>query len=99
LNNARIPKKNYGNGICVICGVEFVKLSNNNCVCSEECKGIRNKNLKEQKKKEMKLLKEQQKKAEEEKKSIETLSEVAKKASDAGMTYGKYMEARSLGRI
>jgi hypothetical protein len=89
----RVGKRAY-NVECEICGKIFLTNRSTNKTCGPDCYYIRQKKVKKEQyyrskeaKKNNELPKQKKKQ-----KRIESLTEVQRKAREAGMTYGKYME-------
>jgi hypothetical protein len=90
----RVGKRTY-NVECEICGKIFLTNRSTNKTCSKECYYERQKKLKKEqyyRNKEAKKNNEPTKPKKTKQKRIESLTEVQRKAREAGMTYGKYME-------
>lgn len=86
-------KRSY-NVECEICGKIFLTSRSINKTCGKECYYERQKKIKKEqyyRKKEEKSNNEPPKQRKKQKK-VETLTQVQRKAREAGMTYGKYME-------
>lgn len=94
--------KDYGKGICVICGKEFEKKSENAILCSDECRKLRKKQRnKEYDYKRYYILKKKTQEKKKKEKHKSRFNELTAEAKACGMSYGmlqakRYME--SMGR-
>jgi len=95
----RVGKRTY-NVECEICGKVFLTNRPTNKTCSPECHHEREKRLKrEQTRKKREDIKNGVIPKPTKQKKVESLTDVQRKAREAGMSYGKYMEMQFLQQL
>lgn len=97
----RVGKRSY-NVECEVCGKVFLTNRSENKTCSPECRHERDLRVKrENHRKFREAMKEDNaiKRVTQKQKKVESLTEVHRKAREAGMSYGKYMEMQFLQQL
>lgn len=84
---------------CLVCHKVFLTAHNRQKTCSLECQHKRLNELKKNNYANYKLRQKLKKEREEAQKKVETIAEIQRKAREMGLSYGKYMELKQIGRL